>query len=366
MRRSLPVTVIDNAMRLHYNVHDLQRRTSPTPIRAPSPSHPFRRAPPRPRAPMPCAPGLTPACRVHTQTSCTRQRILLDYERVRPVFNRGRSRYRSADDGPRASCEYALPPTSGAHQLLTASDHLGVRLRIIGVDPGVRNIVVAYSTDGDICKMSLGEYHSLAKSIAFEQQLEAIQKSHPALPDLPRIRSPHVADVVAYAQAVAHNLQAFKAVYGDRRLRQARLTVRRFRGPGRGDLGAAPVPMRTGPYPERLSAWTDAALGVRAVRRRRVAAVVPSASRGAQRCCSSSRRPQARRHRSAAALDGGAVRGWQLLPDSRWQPPLAVPSGAASSWGGCHSHRHYDGRAWHDQGKGACPDHAPVPRPLLR
>ena len=57
VRRSLPVTVIDNAMRLQYNVHDLQRRTSPTPIRAPSPSHPFRRAPPRPRAPAPPCPA---------------------------------------------------------------------------------------------------------------------------------------------------------------------------------------------------------------------------------------------------------------------------------------------------------------------
>ena len=39
---------------------------------------------------------------------------------------------------------------TGVLKLLTAGGHLGVRLRIIGVDPGVRNVYVAYSSDGNI------------------------------------------------------------------------------------------------------------------------------------------------------------------------------------------------------------------------
>jgi len=98
-------------------------------------------------------------------------------------------------------------------------------LRVIGVDPGVRNVYVAYSSDGDIIKMSLGEYHSLAKTHAFEQRLHQALGGY-TLPALPVVRSPRIADTVAYAAAVAANLDVLQAAYGDRRIREARLSVR--------------------------------------------------------------------------------------------------------------------------------------------
>ena len=113
---------------------------------------------------------------------------------------------------------------TGVLKLLTAGGHLGVRLRIIGVDPGVRNVYVAYSSDGNIITMSLGEYHSLAKTATYGQRLQAVLAKHP-VPDLPVVRSPRVADTIAYAAAVAANLDVLQAAYGDRRLREARLTV---------------------------------------------------------------------------------------------------------------------------------------------
>ena len=122
-------------------------------------------------------------------------------------------------------------------KVVAASGHAGVRLRIVGVDPGVRNVYVAYTSDGRVLRMGLGEYTSLAKAVAYDQRLAAVLKDA-NLPRLPAVRSPHVADVIAYASAVAAGFERLQRVYGDRRLRQARLTVRRSpSGPSEGGDG---------------------------------------------------------------------------------------------------------------------------------
>ena len=53
-----------------------------------------------------------------------------------------------------------------------------------------------------------------------------LKVAHRDLPRLPAIRSPHVADAIAYASAVAAGFERLQRVYSDRRLRQARLTAR--------------------------------------------------------------------------------------------------------------------------------------------
>ena len=123
-------------------------------------------------------------------------------------------------------------------KLITASGYTGVRLRIVSIDPGVRNVFVAYSSDGDIYKMSLGEYHSLAKTATYGQRLSAVLAKH-AIPDLPVVRSPRVADTISYAAAVAANLDALQAAYGDRRLHE--VCQRMHRASGQGSLEERPA-----------------------------------------------------------------------------------------------------------------------------
>ena len=105
-----------------------------------------------------------------------------------------------------------------------AKDHPGVRLRIVGVDPGIRSIFVAYGLDGTKVSLTLGEYASLARTSAFAHVVSSAALKA-ALPDLPCVRRPGVATTLAYANALLTTLDRFQAVYGSERVLRARLSV---------------------------------------------------------------------------------------------------------------------------------------------
>ena len=125
----------------------------------------------------------------------------------------------------RAHTDLAHPRFAEVFKLISASGYPGVRLRIISIDPGVRNVYVAYSSDGLILKMSLGEYHSLAKTEEAKRTLARILDGV-QLPRLHAVHSAHLADAIDYAADVAANFDRLQAIYGDRRLRETRFTVR--------------------------------------------------------------------------------------------------------------------------------------------
>lgn len=104
------------------------------------------------------------------------------------------------------------------------TEHPGCRLQFIGLDPGVCNIYVAYSTEGKIFKYSLGEYRSRSKLDSAEQ-LRASLMRQAGLADLPEVRRPFASVLEVYAGSVLAQLGDLLRVHGDPRLLHARLST---------------------------------------------------------------------------------------------------------------------------------------------
>ena len=64
--------------------------------------------------------------------------------------------------------------------------HRRYRIRVVGVDPGIRNLFLCYAADGSTSSMSQGEFMALSKLDVYLKQLaDAVKKAK--LPDLPAI-----------------------------------------------------------------------------------------------------------------------------------------------------------------------------------
>ena len=112
-----------------------------------------------------------------------------------------------------------------------------VRVRIVGVDPGIRNVFAAHDTNGHRTSMSSGEFDALAHLEALRTKTAAhVQRA--CLPRLPRVCRCSTGVLANYEATVLRRLSSFLGVYGHEDLAQAKLTVR---GPGaRSRAGVAP------------------------------------------------------------------------------------------------------------------------------
>ena len=104
------------------------------------------------------------------------------------------------------------------------NNHPGARLRIIGIDPGIRTIFSGRSDDGSKCRMTLGEYRALAGLSKF-QAASARWVREAGLPTLPAIRRPCAWCAIYYMLILLPDLDRFQAEYGSVRRRRWALTV---------------------------------------------------------------------------------------------------------------------------------------------
>ena len=105
-----------------------------------------------------------------------------------------------------------------------------MRIRILGLDPGIRNLFFAFGVDGTRLRYSLGEYRSHAKLEAHEARTRAWAQAA-SLPELPEVRRPFFSVRHVYTQALLKNLDTLTTFYGAHRFRHAKLNVRARRKP---------------------------------------------------------------------------------------------------------------------------------------
>ena len=108
--------------------------------------------------------------------------------------------------------------------------HPDLLVRIVGVDPGIRNLFYAYGVDGSSATMSQGEFRAIAKHDSHGQQLgrlvaDAIKKGE--ITKLPELRHrPDLAAILAYYGARHAQADALDALYNCAAQCHWRLTVR--------------------------------------------------------------------------------------------------------------------------------------------
>ena len=104
----------------------------------------------------------------------------------------------------------------------------GVRVRILGLDPGICNLYFAVSLFGERFRYSQGDYRSHAKLEASAARRAAWARG-PAgrsLPELPAVRRPFLSIRRAYSDVVLASITKLTEFYGSERQRHASLNVR--------------------------------------------------------------------------------------------------------------------------------------------
>ena len=149
--------------------------------------------------------------------------------RARPCPDRTHGRRRTL-----TPCSWFGPH---AAEFLKANEK--VRVRIVGLDPGICNLFFAISLNGERFRYSLGEYRAHAKSEAYASRTAAwVRAAVPALPQLPAVRRPYLSIRRAYSDVVLKNLDQLLNFYGSSKFRHASLNVRN--APGRPPAAVPP------------------------------------------------------------------------------------------------------------------------------
>ena len=104
-----------------------------------------------------------------------------------------------------------------------------VRVRLIGIDPGIRLLFSGHAADGYRCSMSSCESDTFAGLEAQSTKLKRLRELIPQ-PRLPRVRRCDAGVFANYAATVLSSLPSILKLYGHEDLAHAKLTVRDVNG----------------------------------------------------------------------------------------------------------------------------------------
>ena len=109
-------------------------------------------------------------------------------------------------------------------------DNPRYHVRVVGIDPGIRNLFHCYGADGTQCHMRQGEFRALAKQGAYTDQLaKAVEdaKKNRGLPDLPSSHHrPDLEAILDRAAVLNSHAAEFESVYNSTHQRHWRVAAR--------------------------------------------------------------------------------------------------------------------------------------------